>query len=123
MAGFSPWLRVEDAADEAVDRRISRTDVVGETMCHTGCVLSLMAPPLAMTGVVRPVRTEWFAAQSVMSVTTLGLGAGLALWAQRHLAGEWRVGVEAGNSLVTSGLFARVRNPSPRLPAGGRPAA
>jgi protein-S-isoprenylcysteine O-methyltransferase Ste14 len=90
---------------------ISRTDAVGETMCLTGCFLSLVAPSLAMAGAVRPIGTEWSAAQGVMTVTSLGLGTVLALWAQRHLAGEWRAGVEASDSLVTSGPFARVRNP------------
>ena len=90
---------------------VSRTDAVGETMCLTGCFLSLLAPPLAMAGAARPIRTEWFAAQAVMSVTTLGLGTVLAMWAQRHLAGEWRAGVKASDSLVTSGPFTRVPNP------------
>lgn len=80
-------------------------------MCLTGRLLSLIAPPLAMAGAVRPIRTEWFTARGVISVTTLGLGAVLAIWAQRHLAGEWRAGVEASDSLITSGPFARVRNP------------
>src|SRR5437764_3079561 len=58
---------------------ISRTDALGETMCLTGCCLSLLAAPLAMAGAVRPIRTEWLAAQGVMSVTALGLGTVLAL--------------------------------------------
>jgi protein-S-isoprenylcysteine O-methyltransferase Ste14 len=90
---------------------ISRTDAVGETMCLTGCFLSLLAPPLAMAGAVRPIGTEWSVVQGVMSVSSLGLGTVLAIWAQHHLAGEWRAGVEASGSLVTSGPFARVRNP------------
>ena len=90
---------------------VSRTDAIGETVCVTGCALSLIAPALAMAGAVRPLRTEWVAAQSIASATTLGLGTALAIWAQRHLAGEWRAGVEASDSLVTSGPFARVRNP------------
>jgi protein-S-isoprenylcysteine O-methyltransferase Ste14 len=90
---------------------ISRTDAVGETMCLTGCVLSLLAPSLAMVGTVRPIRTQWSAAQGIMSVTSLGLGTLLAIRAQHHLAGEWTAGVEASDSLVTSGPFARVRNP------------
>lgn len=90
---------------------ISRTDAIGETVCVIGCVLSLMASPLALAGAVRPPRTGWLVAQGVVSITTLGLGTFLAMWAQRHLAGNWRAGVEASDSLVTSGPFARVRNP------------
>lgn len=90
---------------------VSRTDAVGETVCVAGCALSLMAPVLAMAGAVRPRHTDWPEVQGVLSVTTLGLGSLVAIWAQRHLAEEWRAGVEASDSLVTSGPFARVRNP------------
>lgn len=90
---------------------ISRTDVIGETVCVTGCLLTLISPPLAMAGAVRPAPTERPAAQGFASVTTLGLGTALAMWAQSHLAGEWRAGVEASDSLVDTGPFALVRNP------------
>ena len=90
---------------------ISRTDAIGETVCAAGCLLSLIAPPLAMTGVVRPLRTDWATAQEIGFAVTLGLGTTLAIWAQRHLAEEWRAGVEASETLVTAGPFARVRNP------------
>ena len=90
---------------------ISRTDAVGETVCAAGCLLSLIAPPLAMADAVRPLPTDWPGAQGILSITTLGLGTALAIWAQRHLAEEWRAGVEASGTLVTAGPFARVRNP------------
>jgi len=90
---------------------VSRIDAIGEVVCVIGCLLTLVAPPLAMAGAVRPLRTDWPAAQGGVSIATLGIGTILAIWAQRHLAGEWRAGVEASGSLVTSGPFARVRNP------------
>ena len=78
----------------------------------SGIMNGVLARQLAMAGAVRPIRIEWFDAQSsILSVTTLGLGTVLAMWAQRHLGGEWRAAVEASDSLVTSGPFARVRNP------------
>ena len=105
-------LRSKRATGESGWREpISRTDAVGETVCVTGCILSLVAPPLAMAGAVRPLRTAWVPAQGFASVTMLGLGTVLAIWAQRHLAGQWRAGVEASDSLVTSGPFVSVRNP------------
>jgi len=90
---------------------ISRTDAIGETLCAAGCLLSLIAPPLAITGAVRPLRTDWPTAQGIGFAVTLGLGTTLAIWAQRHLAEEWRAGVEASDTLITAGPFARIRNP------------
>jgi protein-S-isoprenylcysteine O-methyltransferase Ste14 len=105
-------LRTKRATGESRWREpVSRTDAIGETVCVIGCFLSLIAPALAMAGRVRPLRTEWLAAQGLVSIVMLGLGTVLAIWAQRHLAGEWRAGVEASDSLVTAGPFARVRNP------------
>ncbi|MEO5680956.1 MAG: isoprenylcysteine carboxylmethyltransferase family protein [Acidimicrobiales bacterium] len=90
---------------------ISPTDAVGEAICAVGCFLSLVAPLLAVAGVVRPLRLDQPLLQGVASVVILALGTGLARWAQRHLGEEWRAGVESSASLVTGGPFARVRNP------------
>ena len=90
---------------------ISRTDAIGETVCAAGCFLSVIAPALAMTGIASPFETGWRVIQGTVSMATLALGTALALWAQRHLAEEWRAGVEASDQLVTGGPFARVRNP------------
>lgn len=114
LAATFGWrtLQTKRSAGESRWRKpISVTDAIGESVCVTGCVLSLIAPPLAMAGVVRPLRTEWLAAQGLLSMTTLGAGTVLATWAQRHLAEQWRAGVEASDSLVTSGPFVSVRNP------------
>lgn len=48
-----------------------------------------------------------------MAVTVVGIVAGtlLAGWAQRHLASQWRAGVEASAVIVTTGPFRHVRNP------------
>ncbi len=108
------WTTLQDkrATGESRWREpISRTDAVGETVCAAGCLLSLITPPLAMAGVVRPPRTDWPAAQALLALVTLGLGTALAIWAQRQLAEEWRAGVEASETLVTAGPFARIRNP------------
>lgn len=99
-SGESPWRSP-----------ISPTDAIGETVCVLGCVLSLAAPLLAITRAVRPIRMEWVVARGLASIVALACGTLLAVWAQRHLAEQWRAGVEASDSLVTSGPFARVRNP------------
>ena len=90
---------------------VSRTDAVGEAVCAIGCLMSLVAAPLAMAGAVRPLRTGWPHVQGALSIVVLGMGTALAVWAQRHLAEEWRAGVEASDTLVMAGPFARIRNP------------
>ncbi len=90
---------------------VSRTDAFGETVCLVGCVLSLSSPPLALAGAVRPLRLDAPVVQGVVSLAALASGMALAIWAQRQLAEEWRAGVEASESLVVTGPFARVRNP------------
>ena len=90
---------------------VSPTDAVGETVCLIGCLLSLLAGPLALAGTVAPVWPGWVVARGAVSMVALALGTSLAIWAQRHLAEEWRAGVEASVSLVVGGPFARVRNP------------
>ena len=114
LAATFGWrtLQTQRATGESRWREpISRTDAVGETVCAAGCLLSLIAPALAMAGAVRPLRTDWPAVQGLVALVALGLGTTLALWAQRHLAEEWRAGVEASDTLITAGPFARVRNP------------
>jgi protein-S-isoprenylcysteine O-methyltransferase Ste14 len=90
---------------------ISRADAVGETLCTLGCSLTLAAPALALAGRVDPIGIDRLALRRVGSVACLVSGTAIALSAQRHLAEEWRVGVEASDSLVTTGPFSRVRNP------------
>ena len=90
---------------------VSATDAVGETICLAGCLLSLLAAPLAMAGTVAPVWAGGVVGRAAVSTVALALGTGLAIWAQRHLAEDWRAGVEASVSLVVGGPFARVRNP------------
>jgi len=105
-------LQTKRATGESRWRQpVSPTDALGESVCAAGCLSSLAAPPLAMAGAIRPLRTGWPVAQGTLTVATLGLGTALAIWAQRHLADEWRAGIEASGSLVTAGPFARVRNP------------
>ncbi|MGH9279110.1 MAG: methyltransferase family protein [Acidimicrobiales bacterium] len=92
-------------------RPVSRTDAIGEVVCVAGCVLSLGAPVLAIARAVRPPGIDLVAMRGLLSILCLGFGTGIALRAQRHLADDWRAGVEASASLVTTGPFARVRNP------------
>lgn len=105
-------VRARRASGESGWREpVSRTDAIGEAICVAGFLVTLAAPPLALAGRIRPLRTEWPAVQGFLVLAVMFLGTALALWAQDHLADEWRAGVEASASLVTDGPFARIRNP------------
>jgi protein-S-isoprenylcysteine O-methyltransferase Ste14 len=99
-SGGSPWRGP-----------VSRADTLGETACLLGCCSSLAAPVLALAGVVDPVASDRAGLRALVSALGLASGTGIAISAQSHLADDWRAGVEASSSLVTTGPFARVRNP------------
>ncbi|MGI9079842.1 MAG: methyltransferase family protein [Acidimicrobiales bacterium] len=108
------WRTVEAkrrTGESAWRRPISRTDAVGETLCAAACVVSLGAPVLALPGVVAPVGLGGVGLRLVVTVLTLTCAIALGLWAQHHLASEWRAGIEPSGHLVTTGPFAQVRNP------------
>lgn len=100
VLGSSPWRRP-----------VSAVDAVGETLCVAGCAGTLLAPVLSIAGVVDPVWTGWPVARGLVGAAGVALGAAVALAAQRGLAAQFRFGVEASAVLVTSGWYARVRNP------------
>ncbi len=90
---------------------VSRTDTVGETLCGLGCLASLVAPILAMTGLANPADLGDVGLRLVLTLGSMVFAIALGLWAQHHLASDWRAGVEASSTLVTTGPFTRVRNP------------
>ena len=107
-----PTWRARRAGEPSRWRRpVSAVDAVGEVACLAGCGASLLAPALARAGVVPAATRVWPAARAAAAGAGLALGAAVALAAQRHLAGQWRAGVEASTALVTDGPFARCRNP------------
>ncbi len=90
---------------------VSRTDTVGESLCGLGCLASLGAPILAVTGLAKPADLGGVGLRLVFTLASVVLAIVLGLWAQHHLASDWRAGVEASSTLVTTGPFTRVRNP------------
>jgi len=108
------WRTVEAKrrnGESAWRKPISGIDAVGETLCAVACAASLAGPALALTGVVDPASPGAVGLRLVVTMVTLTVAVALGLWAQHHLASEWRAGIEASASLVTTGPFARVRNP------------
>jgi len=108
------WRTVEAkrrTGESAWRKPISRTDAVGETLWAAACGVTLAAPLLALTHVVDPSSLGAAGLRLVVTIVALTAAIALGLWAQHHLASEWRAGIEASASLVTTGPFARVRNP------------
>lgn len=91
--------------------RVGSAEWVGGVLFVVATVVGLLAPVLAVAGIVEP-------AASLDSIQPLGLVIGvlglvLTLWAQAAMGNSWRIGVDEGErtDLVTSGAFGLVRNP------------
>lgn len=121
LAGYGVFLGLAFARQTVVATRrlgepawrkpISRTDAVGESLCGLGFLVTLAGPALALAGVAEPVDVDLIALRMVVSVAGTAAATALAVWSQKHLASEWRAGIEPSRHLVTTGPFARVRNP------------
>jgi len=91
---------------------VSSADRLGEWLCAAGCLLSFVAPLVPLVPVVDGLAmTEGREARVAASMSATLAGTLVAGWAQRHLADQWRAGVEASAVIVTSGPFRYVRNP------------
>lgn len=96
-----------------ISGRPGSAEWLGGALFVVALVVSVAAPVLAAAGVVPPVdalTATW--AGLAGAVVAVG-GIGLSLAAQHAMGASWRVGVEGTErtDLVTSGPFARVRNP------------
>ncbi|MGB0872672.1 MAG: methyltransferase family protein [Solirubrobacterales bacterium] len=90
---------------------VGSAEWVGGVLFIVATAVGLLAPVLAVAGIVEP-------ATNFDSIQPLGLGIGvlglaLTLWAQAAMGNSWRIGVDEGErtDLVTSGAFGLVRNP------------
>jgi len=88
---------------------VSRADTLGEWLCAAACLLSLAAP--LVSGLGGMALTGGRLPRAAASIVATVAGTLVAGWAQRHLAGQWRAGVEASSVIVTTGPFRYVRNP------------
>jgi protein-S-isoprenylcysteine O-methyltransferase Ste14 len=75
--------------------------------------LTLAAPALALAGVAVPPAGWPHPLVGTIGVVTTLAGIALALVAQGEMGAAWRIGVDPGErtTLVTTGVFAHVRNP------------
>lgn len=91
--------------------RVGSAEWLGGVLFIVATVVGLLAPVLAVAGIVEP-------AANLDPIRPIGLGIGvvglaLTLWAQAAMGQSWRIGVDETEQteLVTSGAFGLVRNP------------
>ena len=86
---------------------------IGGFLIFTAGILALLAPLLAVTGVLEPVASLDHPSVQVIGIAIYTLGLIGTIVAQGMMGSSWRVGVdvEERSALVTDGLFALVRNP------------
>src|SRR6185295_3253996 len=86
---------------------------LGAVLFVVALVAAGSAPALELAGIVEPVPFLDVPAVHALGILLAAAGMVLTLWAQLGMGDSWRVGVDAAErtSLVTHGLFGRVRNP------------
>jgi protein-S-isoprenylcysteine O-methyltransferase Ste14 len=83
----------------------------GAVLFGTALVLGVAAPTVVLTGVTPPSGRHPELTAGGLAMAVVGIGVTLA--AQRQMGVSWRIGVAPAErtALVTTGLFAHVRNP------------
>ena len=86
---------------------------LGAVLFVVALVAAGSAPALQLAGIVEPLPFLDVPAIHALGVVLAAAGIVLTLWAQLGMGDSWRIGVDAAErtSLVTHGLFGRVRNP------------
>jgi protein-S-isoprenylcysteine O-methyltransferase Ste14 len=106
--GWRTWLQYRTTGDAGL--RILRggpRELTAAALFLLGFGLAPLGPVLVLLGWLE--RTPVSAAGLVLMV----LGSGLTVIAQLHMGASWRIGVDRdeATTLVTTGVFALVRNP------------
>lgn len=103
-AGADPWLFARAGGVQTITGWTFR---LGFALLLATPLVHVLAPELA-------VRVDpWPSAIAAMGAALAAGGAGLALWAQAHMGGSWRIGAteDRVGALVSDGPFAWSRNP------------
>jgi protein-S-isoprenylcysteine O-methyltransferase Ste14 len=92
-----------------VPRETGVAGAAGGALFALAVVTSVLAPVLALAGVLPALDAPWW--RSGLTLYAVGLGG--TLWAQLAMGRSWRIGVDPGErtALVVGGPFRLVRNP------------
>lgn len=85
----------------------------GGVLFPAASLFVLLAPVLVLTGATAPLPLLAYPAIAVTGLVLAVAGLAVVLAAQAAMGNSWRIGVDEGErtDLVTTGLFAAVRNP------------
>ncbi|MEY2442742.1 MAG: hypothetical protein QOJ46_2168 [bacterium] len=92
-------------------RAATSTERIANRIVFAAWLLDLLGPALVLGGAIEPVFDD--AAAQAAGALVGGLSLTVAVGAQRTMGAAWRTGIDPGrpSELVTTGLFALVRNP------------
>lgn len=111
--GWRTWLQLRSTGSTGFVglSRAGARERLGGLLLVASLALGLLAPLAALGGWAAPLFASRALAPAGVALYALGLAITLA--AQLQMGVSWRIGVDpaARTALVTSGLFARVRNP------------
>ncbi len=104
------WRRTGSSGFIRPRRGAPAIELVGSGLFVLAIVLLVIGPVADLAGVTRFFDSLVVAAVGLVLAL---VGVGLTLWAQVSMGDSWRIGVDqsASTDLVTTGVFARVRNP------------
>lgn len=113
LRSYLAWRRAGDTGFRRPEARAGKPDWWATLTFVVASLLGLVAPVAALLDVVAPAPGRPGAVLGSAGLVAMALGLVLILVAQAGMGGSWRVGVDPGErtELVTTGLFARVRNP------------
>ena len=104
------WRRTGSTGFIRPRRGAPAIELVGSGLFVLAIVLLVVGPAADLAGATRFFDSVVIAA---VGMTVAMVGVGLTLWAQVSMGDSWRIGVDqsASTDLVTTGVFAIVRNP------------
>lgn len=107
------WRATGSTGFVGIGGRPGSAELFAGVLFAVALVLGVSAPLLALAGTVEPLEALDSDAVNLIGLILALIGVALTLYAQVAMGNSWRIGVnpDERTMLVTSGLFALVRNP------------